>query len=127
MESFIQPIAEGVEVDVAEGQQRIDVIRVAMFPSHSKKTLPACKLFFFLFASATRAMFLTKPDVDRLHFSPIDDWLAAWLAASRFQVPLCLRRAICGRRRRSLSVIFRILCSESAFVMEGSLSPRAAL
>jgi colanic acid biosynthesis glycosyl transferase WcaI len=74
-----------------ENLDGIDVTRVAMFPSHSKQTVPRLANYFsFLFASATRAMFAAKPDVIVCTSPPLTIGLAAWLAAKRFGVPFVL-------------------------------------
>jgi colanic acid biosynthesis glycosyl transferase WcaI len=69
----------------------IEVTRVAMFPSHSKQTLPRLANYFsFLFASAARAMFAAKPDVIVCTSPPLTIGLSAWLAAKRFGIPFVL-------------------------------------
>src|ERR1700746_1239897 len=67
-----------------ENNDGIDVIRVAMFTSHRKKTPPRrTTCVSFLLAGATRAMFLPNPDVIVCTSPPLTIGLSAWLAASR--------------------------------------------
>jgi colanic acid biosynthesis glycosyl transferase WcaI len=74
-----------------ENHEGLEVIRVAMYPSHSKKTAPRLANYFsFLFSSAARSLFLKKPDVIVCTSPPLTIGLAAWLAAKRFRIPFVL-------------------------------------
>jgi colanic acid biosynthesis glycosyl transferase WcaI len=74
-----------------ENLEGIEVARVAMYPSHSKQTLPRLANYFsFLFASAARSIFLEKPDVIVCTSPPLTIGLSAWLAARRFRIPFIL-------------------------------------
>jgi colanic acid biosynthesis glycosyl transferase WcaI len=74
-----------------ENLEGIEVTRVAMYPSHSKDTLPRLANYFsFLLASAVRSMFLRRPDVIVCTSPPLTIGLSAWLAARRFRLPFIL-------------------------------------
>ncbi len=106
-----------------ENNDGIDVIRVAMFPSHSKQTLPRLANYFsFLFASATRAMFLAKPDVIVCTSPPLTIGLSAWLAASRFQVPFVLEaRDLWPEAAIALGYLQNSGVQKAAFALESFL------
>jgi colanic acid biosynthesis glycosyl transferase WcaI len=106
-----------------EDNSGIDVIRVAMFPSHSKRTLPRLANYFsFLFASALRAMFLSKPDVIVCTSPPLTIGLSAWLAATRFQAPFVLEaRDLWPEAAIALGYLQNSRVQKAAFALEGFL------
>ena len=110
-----------------ENNDGIDVIRVAMFPSHSKKTLPRLANYFsFLFASAMRAMFLRKPDVIVCTSPPLTIGLSAGLAATRFQVPFVLEaRDLWPEAAIALGYLQNTCIQKAAFALEDFLYRRA--
>ena len=110
-----------------ENHDGIDVIRVAMFPSHSKKTLPRLANYFsFLFASAMRAMFLRKPDVIVCTSPPLTIGLSAGLAAARFQVPFVLEaRDLWPEAAIALGYLQHTCVQKAAFALEDFLYRRA--
>jgi glycosyltransferase involved in cell wall biosynthesis len=110
-----------------ENNDGIDVIRVAMFPSHSKKTLPRLANYFsFLFASAARALLLTKPDVIVCTSPPLTIGLSAWLAAKRFQVPFVLEaRDLWPEAAIALGYLQNPRVQRAAFALERFLYRRA--
>jgi glycosyltransferase involved in cell wall biosynthesis len=110
-----------------ENNDGIDVIRVAMFPSHSKKTLPRLANYFsFLFASAARALLLTKPDVIVCTSPPLTIGLSAWLAAKRFQVPFVLEaRDLWPEAAIALGYLQNPRVQRAAFALECFLYRRA--
>lgn len=71
--------------------QGIDVIRVPLFPSHDKKSLPRLANYFtFLFTSTLRSLFVKRPDVIVCTSPPLTVGIAAWIAAKRFRIPFVL-------------------------------------
>jgi colanic acid biosynthesis glycosyl transferase WcaI len=109
-----------------ENHDGIDVLRVAMFPSHSKKTLPRLANYFsFLFASAARAIFAARPDVIVCTSPPLTIGLSAWLAAKRFGIPFVLEaRDLWPEAAIALGYLQNRQVQKSAFVLERFLYRR---
>jgi len=105
----------------------IEVLRVAMFPSHSKKTLPRLANYFsFLFAAALRAIFAAKPDVIVCTSPPLTIGLSAWLAAKRFKVPFVLEaRDLWPEAAIALGYLQNPRIQKSAFALERFLYRQA--
>jgi colanic acid biosynthesis glycosyl transferase WcaI len=110
-----------------ESYQRIKVLRVAMFPSHSKKTLPRLANYFsFLFASAIRGIFAAKPDVIVCTSPPLTIGLSAWFAAKRFNVPFILEaRDLWPEAAIALGYLRNPRLQKAAFGLERFLYRRA--
>jgi len=109
-----------------ENHDGIEVLRVAMFPSHSKKTLPRLANYFsFLFASAARAIFAARPDVIVCTSPPLTIGLSAWLAAKRFGIPFVLEaRDLWPEAAIALGYLQNRQVQKSAFVLERFLYRR---
>jgi len=109
-----------------ENHDGIEVLRVAMFPSHSKKTLPRLANYFsFLFASAARAIFAARPDVIVCTSPPLTIGLSAWLAAKRFGIPFVLEaRDLWPEAAIALGYLQNRQVQKSAFVLERFLYQR---
>jgi colanic acid biosynthesis glycosyl transferase WcaI len=103
-----------------ENRDRIEVLRVAMFPSHNKRTIPRLANYFsFLFASAVRAIFTARPDVIVCTSPPLTIGLSAWLAAKRFGIPFVLEaRDLWPEAAIALGYLQNPHVQKSAFVLE---------
>ncbi|HXT24929.1 MAG TPA: glycosyltransferase family 4 protein [Candidatus Eisenbacteria bacterium] len=103
------------------------VTRVPLFPSHDKKTLPRLLNYFsFLLASATRALFLERPDVVVCTSPPLTIGLAAWCAAKRFRVPFLLEiRDLWPEAAIELGYLKNPLLQRAAYALESFLYARA--
>jgi colanic acid biosynthesis glycosyl transferase WcaI len=110
-----------------ENRDAIQVLRVAMFPSHSKKTLPRLANYFsFLFASAVRAIFAEKPDVIVCTSPPLTIGLSAWFAAKHFKVPFVLEaRDLWPEAAIALGYLQNSRIQKSAFALERFLYHKA--
>ena len=109
-----------------ENHDGIEVLRVAMFPSHSKRTIPRLANYFsFLFASAVRAIFAARPDVIVCTSPPLTIGLTAWLAAKRFGIPFVLEaRDLWPEAAIALGYLQNRQVQKSAFVLERFLYRR---
>ena len=110
-----------------ENHEGIEVLRVAMFPSHSKKTIPRLANYFsFLFASTVRSIFAARPDVIVCTSPPLTIGLSAWLAAKRFGIPFVLEaRDLWPEAAIALGYLQNRQVQKSAFALERFLYRRA--
>jgi colanic acid biosynthesis glycosyl transferase WcaI len=106
----------------------LQVTRVALFPSHDKKSIPRLLNYFsFLFFSSLRSLFMKRPDIVVCTSPPLTIGLTAWFAANRFRVPFLLEiRDLWPEAAIELGYLKNPRVRRLAYALESFLYSRAA-
>jgi putative colanic acid biosynthesis glycosyltransferase WcaI len=105
----------------------LDVIRVPLYPSHSKQSFARLANYFsFALTSSLRAQVFARPDVIVSTSPPLTVGIPAWLAATRLKIPFILElRDLWPEAAIELGYLQNPLVERAAYWLESFLYRRA--
>ncbi len=110
-----------------ERMNGFDVVRVPLYPSHSKQSIARLANYFsFALTSALRAQVLKRPDIIVATSPPLTVGIPAWLAAARAKIPFILEiRDLWPEAAIELGYLRNPHVEKAAYALESFLYKRA--